>query len=166
MTTSIEQKEGVWLNAIAIEKSEQIAEELIMPSDEAEKTGSTPEPVGDLLKSGVATKCPPVKGTDADYKVGLPTDAAIVPPNAGNPIMPEQVSAEPTLSFGEQMLVDRMDDLITIMSDIRDRIAANNGGDAVSLPQSVEPLEDAGSNLSSALLAALTITDGILTTRK
>lgn len=155
--------ELIWLKAIAADQSERLAADMVKPSEDA------------------SVKCPPAKG-GMGYE---PTEAVVVPVNAGTPEAPEPTpAAEPempeemerktedeseepeSLSYGEQVLVDRMDDLIAIMSDIRDRLSTTGGGDAVSSPQAVVPVEDAGTNLSSALLAALTITDGILATRK
>lgn len=176
--SNIPDAETVWLKAIAADQSERLAQDLIKPNPDAPPFKDDENAVGD---KGM--------GKD-DEKVGMeyePTDAVVVPPDAGKPDgsespMPEgekkpedmetktedmdEDEQEPSLSFGEQMLVDRMDDLIAVMSDIRDRLSTTNGGESVSSPQAVVPAEDAGTNLSSALLAALTITDGILATRK
>lgn len=171
--TNIPEAETVWLKAIAAEQSDRLAEELIQPNSDSASDKSVEESaaneaanaaeVAEKSESGDAVKCPPMK----DGMEYGSTDAVMVPPSAGMPVMPQQeMESEPALSFGEQMLVDRMDDLIAIMSDIRDRLSTTGSGDAVSSPQAVVPAEDAGSNLSSALLAALTITDGILATRK
>lgn len=179
--SNIPDAETVWLKAIAADQSERLAQDLIQPNPDAPPFDTGKD------EGGVADKG---MGKDEDEKVGMeyePTDAVVVPPDAGKPDgseapMPEgeknpedmemktedmdEEQEESALSFGEQMLVDRMDDLIAIMSDIRDRLSTTNGGESVSSPQAVVPAEDAGTNLSSALLAALTITDGILATRK
>lgn len=173
--TNIPDAETVWLKAIAADQSDRLAEDLIKPNADAvavksdEQNAASDQPiaaeVAEKAESGEAVKCPPMKD-GMEYGA---TDAVVVPPSAGMPSMPTpemDMESEPALSFGEQMLVDRMDDLIAIMSDIRDRLSTTGSGDAVSSPQAVVPAEDAGSNLSSALLAALTITDGILATRK
>ena len=169
---NIPEAETVWLKAIAAEQSDRIAEELVQPnadavvksvdSEVAVVTANSAE-IAEKSESGDAVKCPSTK----DGMEYGSTDAVMVPPSAGMPVMPmSPMESEPVLSFGEQMLVDRMDDLIAIMSDIRDRLSTTGSGDAVSSTQAVVPLEDAGTNLSSALLAALTITDSILATRK
>lgn len=172
---NIPDAETVWLKAIAADQSDRLAEDIIKPNPDAVAVKSEEQnavsdqsiaaEVAKKAESGGAVKCPAMKD-DMEYGA---TDAVVVPPNAGMPSMPTPemgMESEPALSFGEQMLVDRMDDLISIMSDIRDRLSTTGSGDAVSSSQAVVPAEDAGSNLSSALLAALTITDGILATRK
>ena len=157
-TTNNMTDEAVWLNAIAADEAGKIAEEIIQPAEDAVVVKS------EVAVPQEAEKCPTKDGMEYE-----PMEAVVIP--AGNvPAAPmaaeETEESEQSISFGEQMLIDRMDDLIAIMSDIRDRLNTTNGGDTVSSPQAVVPAEDAGSNLSSALLAALTITDGILATRK
>lgn len=172
---NIPEAETVWLKAIAADQSDRIAEELIQPNADAVVKGVDSEvavvtansaEIAEKSESGDAVKCPSTK----DGMEYGSTDAVMVPPSAGMPEMPEMpmspMESEPALSFGEQMLVDRMDDLIAIMSDIRDRLSTTNSVETVSSTQAVVPIEDAGTNLSSALLAALTITDSILATRK
>ena len=169
---NIPEAETVWLKAIAAEQSDRIAEELVQPNGDAVVKSVDSEvavepansaEIAEKSESGDAVKCPSMKdGMEYDS-----TDAVMVPPSAGMPEMPmSPMESEPVLSFGEQMLVDRMDDLISIMSDIRDRLSTTNSVETVSSTQAVVPIEDAGTNLSSALLAALTITDSILATRK
>lgn len=169
---NIPEAETVWLKAIAADQSDRIAEELIQPNADAVVKGVDSEvavvtansaEIAEKSESGDAVKCPSTK----DGMEYGSTDAVMVPPSAGMPEMPmSPMESEPALSFGEQMLVDRMDDLIAIMSDIRDRLSTTNSVETVSSTQAVVPIEDAGTNLSSALLAALTITDSILATRK
>ena len=169
---NIPEAETVWLKAIAADQSDRIAEELVHPNADAVVksvdsevtvvTANSAE-IAEKSESGDAVKCPSTK----DGMEYGSTDAVMVPPSAGMPEMPmSPMESEPSLSFGEQMLVDRMDDLIAIMSDIRDRLSTTNSVETVSSTQAVVPIEDAGTNLSSALLAALTITDSILATRK
>ena len=140
--------QDIWLNAVAVDKSTQIAGDLIKQIDVENKAGQ------EMVEKP---------------KVDNPLAEEPMEPTA---VVPMEEEVDPTkkeqqdLTVAEQMLVERLDDMVAILADIRDSLAASAPKEDMEMDQMAPTAEDVGVGLSQALLSALTITDNILAKRK
>lgn len=140
--------QDIWLNAVAVDKSTQIAGDLIKQIDVENKAGH------EMVEKP---------------KVDNPLAEEPMEPTA---VVPVEEEVDPTkkeqqdLTVAEQMLVERLDDMVAILADIRDSLAASAPKEDMEMDQMAPTAEDVGVGLSQALLSALTITDNILAKRK